>query len=84
MHRHTCTDLTGTDMVMGSLHVHVHMYSCCVTTLIFVPSHGLEIIFLTVSNVISKVCISVFYHPPSSPSVIFEDLYLQFCNCISL
>ena len=77
------TDLTGTDMVVGSL------CSCFVTTLIPVSSHGLEIISLTVSNGIGKVCISVFYCPPSS-SLIFEDLFLylqslnipEFCNYI--
>ena len=38
------------------------------------------------------MCISVFYHPPSSPSLIFEDLFLylqslnipEFCNYILL
>ena len=54
----------------------VYVRSCFVTTLVPVPSHGLEIISLTVSNGIGKVCISVFYRPPSSPSLIFEDLFL--------
>ena len=70
----------------------VYVRSCFVTTLVPVPSHGLEIISLTVSNGIGKVCISVFYRPPSSPSLIFEDLFLylqslnipEFCNYILL
>ena len=70
----------------------VYVRSCFVTSLVPVPSHGLEIISLTVSNGIGKVCISIFYRPPSSPTLIFEDLfwYLQslnipeFCNYILL
>ena len=70
----------------------VYVRSCFVTTLLPVPSHGLEIISLTVSNGIGKVCISVFYRPPSSRSLIFEDLFLylqslnipEFCNYILL
>ena len=65
------------------------MRSCFVTTLVPVSSHGLEIISLTVSNGMGKVCISIFYRPPSSPTLIFEDLFLylqslnipEFCNC---
>ena len=55
----------------------VYVCSCFVTTLAPVPSQGLEIISLTVSNGIGKVCISVFYRPPSSP-LIFEDIFLYF------
>ena len=48
-------------------------------TLIPISSDGLEILSLSVSNGISKACISVFYRPPNSLSVIFEYflLYLQ-------
>ena len=46
----------------------VYVRSCFVTTLVPVPSHGLEIISLTVSNAIGKVCISIFYR---SPTLIF-------------
>ena len=70
----------------------VYVRSCFVTTLVSVPSRVLEIISLTVSNGIGKVCISVFYCPPSSPSLLFEDLFLylqslnipEFCNYILL
>ena len=39
----------------------VYVRSCFVTTLVPVPSHGLEILSLTVSNGIGIVCILVFY-----------------------
>ena len=55
----------------------VYVRSCFVTTLVPVPSHGLEIISL-ISNSIDKVCISVFYHPPNSPSLIFEYLFYMY------
>ena len=83
---------TDTDRNRHGGGVIVHVRSCFVTTLVPVPSRVLEIISLTVSNGIGKVCISVFYRPPSSPSLLFEDLFLylqslnipEFYNCILL